>query len=300
MEQEMHQQEWKKAISSEKDRLQSNLLAWTIGVILVALTCETLRRALPFAHQFPLFVFGAFGISAAFALVVLALRAATPAGAASGGMICLLITFWTGSLTGSRWHTGLTPLLLLFLLTFLATRVGRQQKTEAGLAEKRSGRTAAQVIANLSIAGLTVSPLMGWAFHWGMAYTWLMKTICLAALVEATADTVSSEIGQAFGGQPLMITTLRPVSAGTDGAVTLLGSCSGIVGGALVALAGGWAMRLNIRAAMVALAAGICGLFLDSLLGATLERRGWLGNDLVNFVSTLFAATFASIAYRFL
>jgi uncharacterized membrane protein len=35
------------------------------------------------------------------------------------------------------------------------------------------------------------------------------------------------------------------------------------------------------------------GLFVDSLLGATLERRGWLNNDAVNFLSTLAAALIA-------
>jgi uncharacterized membrane protein len=34
-------------------------------------------------------------------------------------------------------------------------------------------------------------------------------------------------------------------------------------------------------------------LFFDSLLGATLERRGWLNNDAVNFLSTASAAAFA-------
>jgi uncharacterized protein (TIGR00297 family) len=278
--------------------LQSNVLVGVIGAMLVALNCETLRRAIPFAQRFPRFVFGAFGISAAFALAVLALRAATAAGAACGGMICLLVTFWTGSLTGSQARTGLTPLGLLFLLTFLATRAGRQRKTKAGLAEARKGRSAAQVIANLAVAGLSVSPLASWALHVGMGYGWMLKTMCLAALAEATADTVSSEIGQAFGGQPVMLTTLRRVAPGTDGAVTVLGSCSGIAGGALVAFAGGWAMHLDIRAAALALGAGICGLFVDSLLGATLEQRGWLGNDLVNFASTAFAAAFAAIIYR--
>lgn len=298
MQEEMHREGWRKAISEQKDRVQSGVLAGVVGAMLVVLSGETLRRSIPFAQQFPLFVFGAFAISAAFALTVLALRAATAAGAACGGMICLLVTFWTGSLTGSQGRTGLTPLALLFLLTFLATRAGRQRKTKAGLAEGRRGRSAAQVIANLSVAGLTVSPLMGWAFHLGMQYRWMMKTMCLAVLVEATADTVSSEIGQAFGGQPVMLTTLRRVAAGTDGAVTALGSCAGIAGGALVAVIGGWAMHLDLRAAEIALGAGICGLFFDSLLGATLERRGWLGNDLVNFTSTAFAAALAEIAYR--
>jgi uncharacterized membrane protein len=34
-------------------------------------------------------------------------------------------------------------------------------------------------------------------------------------------------------------------------------------------------------------------MFFDSLLGATLERRGWINNDAVNFISTAGAAGFA-------
>jgi uncharacterized membrane protein len=43
----------------------------------------------------------------------------------------------------------------------------------------------------------------------------------------------------------------------------------------------------------VALGGGSFGLFFDSLLGATLERKGWLNNDAVNFLSTISAAAFA-------
>jgi uncharacterized protein (TIGR00297 family) len=118
----------------------------------------------------------------------------------------------------------------------------------------------------------------------------LIGTVTLAALAEATADTVSSEIGQAFGGQPVMLTTMRRVDAGVDGAVSLLGTAAGVAAGAVVVLAGQWALRLTPKDAAVALAGGVAGLFFDSLLGATVERKGWLGNDLVNFASTLFAA----------
>jgi uncharacterized protein (TIGR00297 family) len=120
----------------------------------------------------------------------------------------------------------------------------------------------------------------------------------LAAMVEATADTVSSEIGQAFGGRPVMLLTLQRVAPGVDGAVTLLGSLAGIIGGAFVAVVGMWALRLRPSQAEIALLAGICGLFFDSFLGATVERRGWIGNDLVNFTSTVFAALLVAIAYR--
>jgi uncharacterized membrane protein len=43
----------------------------------------------------------------------------------------------------------------------------------------------------------------------------------------------------------------------------------------------------------ISCAGGVFGLFFDSLLGATLERRGWLNNDAVNFLSTASAAAFA-------
>jgi uncharacterized protein (TIGR00297 family) len=96
-----------------------------------------------------------------------------------------------------------------------------------------------------------------------------------------------------------MLLTLQAADPGTDGAVTLVGSVAGIAGGAFVAGAGMWALRLTPSQTAIALLSGICGLFFDSFLGATVERRGWIGNDLVNFTSTLFAAALAAVVYRF-
>ena len=292
---------WRKAIPLNRDRRQSQALALGAGAVLAVLSVQTVAIAYSLAERFPAFVFGAFGISVFFALVVFALRAATGAGAACGALACLLLTIWTGSYLGSLLRTGLTPLILLFLLTFIATRMGRNRKTKAGLAEKRRGRNAAQVIANLgvpaassSLMGMAV--LLGWlphTLHGHDVPVRLVGAVALAALAEATADTVSSEIGQAFGGRPLMLTTLRRVEPGIDGAVSLMGTAAGVAAGAAVVWAGWWALRLGIREASIALLAACAGLFFDSLLGATVERRGWLGNDLVNFASTLFAAIVA-------
>jgi uncharacterized protein (TIGR00297 family) len=295
---------WRKAIPEGRNRLQSRMLVWVVGLLLAGLSADAIRWAARFGIRFPVFVIEVFVLSAAFALAARRLRAATVGGAAFGGMICLLMTFWTGTWTKSVVRSGLTPLVLLFLLTFLATRAGRQRKMNAGLAEARRGRSAAQVIANLSIAGICSSPWIVWIVGGETSLVTrailIMKIGCLAALVEATADTVSSEIGQAFGGNPALIVGLRRVAPGTDGAVTTVGTCAGIAAGALVAIAGGWAMHVGAVGILTVLGAGVSGLFFDSLLGATVERRGWIGNDLVNFTSTLFAAVSAAVVYRFL
>jgi uncharacterized protein (TIGR00297 family) len=308
---------WRKAIPEKRDRLQSRVLVWVVGILLALKTVDLLRAFyFPWGEQSGIehiLLAEIAGISLAFAGLVLLLRAATRAGALFGGMICFLLVNGTASFQftiSSQYkivRSGLIPLAVLFVLTFLATRSGRRIKAKTGLAEKRHGRSSAQVIANLSIAGLAVSEL-GFDLVTGGAccgtpyYTlWVwpaMTMMCLAAMVEATADTVSSEIGQAFGGRPVMVLTLQRVNPGTDGAVTLLGSLAGVAGGALVAAVGMWALRLQPLQAAIALIAGICGLFFDSLLGATVERRGWIGNDLVNFSSTVFAAALAVLLYR--
>ena len=296
--------QWRKAIPESRDRLQSRVLVGIVGAVQVVETIAILQRVYFLwrtgdAGELTLLAKIA-GISIGFAFVVLALRAATIAGAIFGGMICLILLDGTSSQWYSIVQSGLAPLTLLFVLTFVSTRAGRRIKTKAGLAEKRRGRSAAQVMANLSVAALCVSGrgfslgLRGEVYCGAGYYTnWVypaMMVMCLAALVEATADTVSSEIGQAFGGTPVILLGLRRVDVGTDGAVTLLGSGAGVVAGALVAAVGIWALRLSVGDGAIALTAGVCGLFFDSLLGATVERRGWIGNDLVNLASTTFAA----------
>jgi uncharacterized protein (TIGR00297 family) len=305
---------WTKAIPRARDRWQSRWLVGVVGTLLALETASVLRQAY--------FLWGMgrtvelvlttkiAGVSIAFACLVLALRAATLGGALAGGMICMILLNGTASSRDTILRSGLTPLVLLFVLTFLSTRAGRRKKARAGLAEDRRGRSAAQVIANLAAAALSVSWLgfvlvMGGKVCCGTPYysTWVhpaMMIMCLAALAEATADTVSSEIGQAFGGAPVMLVGLRRVDVGTDGAVTLVGSGAGVVAGVLVAAVGAWALRLNVTDGAIAGIAGVCGLFFDSLLGATVERRGWLGNDLVNFTSTVFAAILAAAVYRVL
>jgi uncharacterized protein (TIGR00297 family) len=233
----------------------------------------------------------AFALGALLAFLTWRLRAATAAAALTGGLSATALYLATPG-----WRTALWPLLALLLLTLAATRYGYARKENFGVAEGRHGRTASQVAANLGAAVLASIPIgfsrflpVPLVFHPNA-----MRMALAAALAEAAADTLSSELGEVLGGEPRLLTTFRRVPPGTDGAISFAGTLAGLVGALVVAAVAEFAFGLaSAQAAIVALAA-IAGLFVDSLLGAIFERRGFLNNDAVNFLSTLASAVLAA------
>jgi hypothetical protein len=105
-------------------------------------------------------------------------------------------------------------------------------------------------------------------------------------------NTVSSEIGEAFGSPTYLVSTWKRAEPGTDGGVSLLGTFAGVAS-ALTVCAVALALRVTGTIVWVCAIAGVAGMFADSLLGAALERRGWLNNDSVNLLSTAVAAGIA-------
>ena len=226
----------------------------------------------------------ALGFTAAFALSARALRAVTTLGAVVGGVLAFLLFIAGGPGT-------FAVLVAVFLGTWIATRIGHGRKRRLGTAEDRSGRSAVQVGANVAIPALAV--LAGVASRHPAA--WLVAAS--ASLAELAADTVSSELGQAVSDSAYLITDFRPVPVGTNGGISVIGSLAGAAGAIAVTTV---ALASGIIAAhwwLPVMAAGTLGMFVDSVLGATLERRGWLNNDAVNLLSTLVAALFALFLY---
>jgi len=223
----------------------------------------------------------AIGLIAVFAFFAWGVRAVTAGAALTGLALTFVLCLAAGP-------TALIPIVVVFLLTLLTTHIGRRKKERLGTAERRRGRGAQQILANVGAATICAAPLI---FSGHARY--LLLAGASAALAEAAGDTVSSELGQILGGNPRLITTWRRVAPGQDGGITIAGTFFSICAIVLVCAACQWANLLRPYFYWTVIGAAFLGTILDSILGATLERPGRLGNNSVNFTSTAFSAALA-------
>ena len=219
-----------------------------------------------------------------FAMLARLMGTVTDGGAMAGVLVAFVLIVSAG-------FSGLVPLLTLFALTVVGTRIGYARKQRLGVAERRRGRKASQILANLSAAALCALPVV-----WLPKFSGVLLLAAMAALAEAAADTVSSELGQATASSAYMITDFRPAAIGTNGAISVEGTLSGCIAASIVAWASAFAGIVPWQWTPIVALAGVGGMFLDSVLGATWENAGKMGNDSVNFVSTVFAADLALVA----
>ena len=244
-----------------------------------------------------------------------------------GAVIVGSLTFGFGG-----WAWGLT--LILFFITSSALSHYKEAIKERRAAEKfaKGGRRdLAQALAN---GGLGALCAVAYALSGGhpallAAFAGLMATV--------TADTWATELGVLSSGSPRLITSGRTVEPGTSGGVSAFGTAASAAGALLIGVA--LALLLLAEAALLgparpaawwvvpaALLGGVGGSLIDSLLGATLqaiyrypdgretERRlgrdgrpnrfvrglPWLGNDLVNLISSVGGAAIAALVWAVL
>lgn len=225
----------------------------------------------------------AFLVTLSFALFARILGGVTYAGAAAGFLVTSLLFIVSGP-------PMFVAVLLVFVLTLATTRLGRRRKQSLTIAERPGGRDGAQVLANVGVSAMFA------ALSAITPHRLPLLAGSLAALAEAACDTVSSETGKALALEARLLTSGRIVPAGTDGAISVPGTLLGAIAAALVALEAAATGLVDLRRAVIIAVVGFLGMLLDSLLGATLERYGWLTNNTVNLVSTFVAALLTTMA----
>lgn len=118
-----------------------------------------------------------------------------------------------------------------------------------------------------------------------------------ATICGAFADTFSSEIGRLSKINPRLITTFEKVTAGTNGGITLLGMLGALFISLFTFVLFYYIFKTELITSLIISGFGILGTLVDSVIGATLENRGYLDNSQTNFLTTLVIGGLAILVF---
>jgi len=210
----------------------------------------------------------------------------TPLASVIGVLIAVLIYAGAGL-------AAVIMLAIFFVLGTFATSYKKDYKQKMRLADAaESRRNLGQVFANAGVPGiLALANIV-------TGYTQpLLLVMVAASFASAMGDTLSSELGNVYGRNFYNAFTLKKDERGLNGVISVEGTVFGILGSLLIGVIHanfyGWNFAL-----FVITISGIVGNLSDSLLGALFERKGYLGNDAVNFLNTAIAAVVALLLMR--
>lgn len=234
-------------------------------------------------------------IAAAVNLVLLGVAAIapkkllTPAGLAHAWVLGVLV--W-----GCLGWQGYLLVMFYFLVGSGVTFVGKTQKEALGIAEARSGARGPGNVWGSALTG-TICALAVLLFtlqNTGLNWIPLLQLGFVASFCTKLSDTCGTEIGKAYGQRTFLITTLKPVPRGTEGAVSLEGTLAGVVGSVAIAAVGWWIGFISPIGILVCAIAAFVATTIESLIGATIEDQvPLLTHDVVNILNTLIGAIVA-------
>ena len=200
-------------------------------------------------------------------------------------------------------------LLLIFLITsFVATKYKFDWKRSEGFQEGTKGeRTWRNVAANgavptlvalLSFVSIALFPEEG-LFPKDSASFLFVTSIAVAA-----ADTTASEVG-IIDPRVYLITTMERVPRGVDGGVSLTGQLAAFVAAAYTSAVAYFifavfdeSLLAGPATLLIPMLCGFLGCQIDSVIGATLERKGRVGK-LGNNFSSVALSTMIAFALAF-
>jgi uncharacterized protein (TIGR00297 family) len=225
------------------------------------------------------------------------------------------------------WVWGLLLITFFVSSSWLSHYRRSAKEAAAEFFAKGSQRDLGQVLANGGLGAAL-------ALVYAQAPDPLLFAAFLGAMGSVNADTWATELGMLSRVPPRLITTGETVPPGTSGGWTRMGIWASLAGALLIGAVAtlltqiqslshshAWSLEA-VSYPLLAVAGGMAGSLLDSLLGATVQgiyycahcgketespihrcgqaaqlRRGlaWLSNDLVNLVSSLAGSLVAAL-----
>lgn len=199
----------------------------------------------------------------------------------------------------------LITLICFLTITFIVTKFNYEYKKSIGVAQGKKGeRGIRSVFANGAFPALI-------AFSRALLGDYNATILYIASISIAASDTFANEIGL-LTDNPVLITDLkRHVAAGTNGAISKLGQFSALIGAFIPSILG-WLLiseltndwliptplehpPLYLGVLLIPIIIGFVGCQIDSLLGASMQNKGWIDNDEVNFLAITLGIVIAMV-----
>ncbi|KAL6845085.1 hypothetical protein ACP4OV_024580 [Aristida adscensionis] len=191
---------------------------------------------------------------------------------------------------------GFLVVVAYFVVGTAVTKLKIKQKEALGVAEKRGGRRGPGSVIGSSAAGCVCSLLSIYNVG-GAAWAELWRLGFVASFCTKLSDTVSSEVGKAFGRTTrYLVTTLKVVPRGTEGAISIEGTLAGISASVFLASVGYLLGQVDVSQILVCVLASQIANYGESFVGATLQDKEgfeWLNNDIVNVLNISIGAILA-------
>ena len=192
---------------------------------------------------------------------------------------------------GTLGWPGYTVVMFYFLVGSGVTKIGMAEKEAAGIAEKRSGMRGPENVWGSALTA-TICALITIFVASPLQELFILGYV--ASFATKLSDTTASEVGKAYGKSTFLITTLKPVPRGTEGAISLEGTVAGMIASIAIAIIGYLLGMINLWGIVCCIAAAFVATNIESLIGATLQERWqFLTNEVVNFINTTIGALIA-------
>ncbi|XP_044507093.1 protein VTE6, chloroplastic-like isoform X2 [Mangifera indica] len=181
--------------------------------------------------------------------------------------------FLLGTLTWRAFGpSGFFLVAAYFVIGTAATKVKMAQKEAQGVAEKRKGRRGPGSVIGSSTAGCVCAFLSIYGVG-GKAFYRLWQLGFVSSFCTKLSDTVSSEIGKAYGKTTYLVTTFKVVPRGTEGAVSVEGTVAGILASIILASVGCYMGQINAPEAVICVIASQIANLGESIIGAALQDK---------------------------
>ncbi len=230
-------------------------------------------------------IFIAFTVSFLLSLMALKAKVADESGLMSATLIGVTVIVFSD-------FRFFAVLLSFYMLGSAITKYKYSLKLQRGIAEQAGG---ARGFANVFSNSL---PALFFVMNYGVLKLDAFATAFTASVATALGDTMASEVGKT-ADEVYLITNFKRVKAGESGGISVIGEFAGFVGCLIVSALAFALGVVDLSGLFISTLIGFVGVHVDSILGATLEKRGLLNNAGVNLLATLSSGVFAFVVHNY-